>query len=222
MPAAPQLPAYELPTWSTHPPAISHTSTALQQLWLKCPDSFSRLLSPQHSHSHSIQTPTKAFTPSDSCESTDSSSLALTQLTGQLQQHVQMLACGNASTSVTMLKDLTTFLTTCYAHANVGHDSSASVTATRPTGGQSMSHQVTGHDSSAATSATEASAGYYGVTESALHVLTVLIAHDVACQQTMVDSFAPSKPETQVLQLGFMHLPLGFMHLPVGSVHLSL
>ena len=110
--AQPQTPAYELPSWSRFPQPISDTSTTLQQLWLKCPDSFSTLLTPQRSHPHASHNPshTLAANHSESSGSRPFPSNALTQLSGQLQQHVQMMACGSAAASVSMLDDLISFL----------------------------------------------------------------------------------------------------------------
>ncbi|KAL0035650.1 hypothetical protein WJX79_005806 [Trebouxia sp. C0005] len=82
-PATPDLPAHELPSWSRFPQSTSHASTTLQQLWLKCPDSFSLLLTPQHPRfpAHPQTAQDSAAQPSDSHEMTRPQSEALTQLT---------------------------------------------------------------------------------------------------------------------------------------------
>ena len=193
-PASLEIPAYELPSWSRSPQTRSLTSTTLQQLWLKCPDSFSKLLTPQHSHCLSSWHPTQthASANTDSPGLTQPLSESLLQLTVQLQQHVQMLACGSTSSSVSMLHDLISFLRRCQGHMN-RPESPAAATAAKEATTQVSSRQLPVGDSATSDSAADS------VMAAAVHVCAVLVAHDEACQQAVRNSFMKEKLDTQVM-----------------------
>jgi len=191
-PATPDLPAYELPSWSRFPQSTSHASTTLQQLWLNCPDSFSLLLTPHHPHfpAHRQTAQDSAAQRSDSHEMTQPQSEALTQLTVQIQQHVQMLACGSTSASASMLHDLIAFLQSCQGHIARRHESSAPVSAKECE--QHMSHQVPSDDSALSGSAADR------LMVAALHVTAALIAFDKACQQAVTSRLTKDEINPQV------------------------
>lgn len=193
-PAAPEVPAYERASWSRSPQTGSPTSTTLQQLWLKCPDSFSKLLTPQHSHCLSSQHPTQthASANTDSPGLTQPLLASLLQLTVQLQQHVQMLACGSTSSSVSMLQDLISFLQRCQGHMN-RPESPASGTAAKEATTHSSGRQLPLSDSASSESTADS------VMAAAVHVCAVLVAHDEACQQAVRDSFVKEGFDTQVM-----------------------
>ena len=194
-PATPDLPAYELPSWSRFPQSTSHASTTLQQLWLNCPDSFSLLLTPHHPHfpAHRQTAQDSAAQRSDSHEMTQPLSEALTQLTVQIQQHVQMLACGSTSASASMLHDLIAFLQSCQGHIAGRHESSAPMSANKH--GQQVIHQVPSDDSALSESAADK------LMAAALHVTAALIACDKACQQAVTRRLTKDEVNAQVLPL---------------------
>ncbi|DBB01488.1 TPA: hypothetical protein ACH3X1_000142 [Trebouxia sp. C0004] len=205
--AAPDLPAYELPSWSRFPQSSSHASATLQQLWLKCPDSFSFLLTPQRlqfpAHQQAVQD--SAARRSDSHEMTQPESEALTQLTVQIQQHVQMLACGSKSASASMLYDLVTFLQTCQEHTARRHESSSPMSANERK--QRVGQQVPGNDSATSRSAPDR------LMAAALLVTAALIACDKACQQAITSRLAQDQVNAQV--------PVQNKEADVASLHLG-
>ena len=205
-PATPDLPAYELPSWSRFPQSTSHASATLQQLWLKCPDSFSLLLTPQHPRfpAHRQTAQDSAAQPADSREMTQPQSEALTQLAVQIQQHVQMLVCGSTSASASMLHDLITFLQTCQGHIARRHESSAPMSAEERE--QQVSHQVPSDDSAPSGSAADR------LTAAALHVTAALIAFDKACQQAVTSKLMKNKVNAQVPPSQGILLPLNAKH----------
>ena len=206
-PSAPQAPppAYEMPTWSQQPHRVSFTnsftSSALQQLWLSCPDSFSQLLAPAaflglstHPKSHS-----RAH---DHHESQKSMSGATEKLAAALQQHSQMVACGNSNASVAMLHDLTAFLEAFNMQSSAVSEASkvpAAAASSRPAN-QGSSHRAAESAQVQAADRSEASAAASGaIASAALQVLSVLIAHDKACQQVVVQAMDPAKAAPQVI-----------------------
>ena len=199
-PASVETPAYELPSWSRFPQTRSSTSTTLQQLWLKCPDSFSKLVTLQYPHCLSSQHPTQthASANTDSPELTQPLSQSLLQLTVQLQQHVQMLACGSTSSSVSMLQDLISFLQRCQGHMN-RPQLPAAATAAKEATTQVSSRQLPVGDSATSDSAADS------VMAAAVHVCAVLVAHDEACQQAVRDSFVKEGLHTQVMLSCYLH-----------------
>lgn len=199
-PATPDLPAHELPSWSRFPQSTSHASTTLQQLWLKCPDSFSLLLTPQHPRfpAHPQTAQDSAAQPSDSHEMTRPQSEALTQLTVQTQQHVQMLACGSTSASASMLLDLVTFLQT--SQIATRHESSAPMSANKSK--QQLGHQVPSNDSAPSGSIADR------LMAAALHVTAALIACDKACQQAVTSRLTKDQINAQVPSSHCILLPL--------------
>lgn len=191
-----EIPTYERASWSRQPHPFSISNTTLQQLWLNCPDSFSRLLTPQLPPTQSMQTQINSI--STSLNSSQSLSAAVAKLTCAVQQHVQMLACGNSTASVAMLHELTSFLEGYQMHTRAGGDSSfTSSAAAQRQLSQRGSHPPAGDESAQVESAVQAEAAD-AVATAALQVAAVLVAHDEACQQAMVQSLNPGKAHTQV------------------------
>ena len=122
---------------------------------------------------------------------TQAQSEALTQLTVQIQQHVQMLACGSTSASPSMLHDLVTFLQICQDHIARRHEASAPMAATERE--QHISHQVPSNDSAPSGSTSDR------LVAAALRVIAVLVACDKACQQAVTSKAMKDEVNAQVL-----------------------
>lgn len=210
-PFAPQPPPtpYETPSWSRQPHLVSSTSSALQQLWLNCPDSFSLLLTPAASLGLSMH-PRSSPDTLVHHEPHKSMPGAAAKLASALQQHVQSLACGNSSASVAMLHDLTTFLELYNSHRSsaVAESSRAAAAATAAAGhrplSQGLSHHHTAGVASAQAQAREetetASDAVEAAASAALHVVSVLVAHDKACQQVVMQASHPQTPPSKVCE----------------------
>lgn len=203
-PPAPQ-PWYETPTWSPQPHRPRSTSSTLQQLWLTCPHSFSQLLTPWASsglraQSNSSSNPTNQLNQQES--------VASTKLVSALQQHIQMLACGDSSATVGMLQDLTAFLEVYHMPRSAVHElpgaaasaAAAGAAASQRTLSQGLSHPAGSADSMQPQAAAEAASEV--AVSAALQVVSVLVAHDKACQQAVVQPLGPhpdpTKTHTQV------------------------
>ena len=208
-PSTPQAPPppYETPTWYQQPHCVSFSnsfsSSALQQLWLNCPDSFSQLLAPaaslgsnmhpqSHSHAH------------DDHESQKPMPGSTAKLASALQQHIQMLACGHSNASIAMLHDLTTFLEGCNMQRSaVSESPKVPAAATRAVSirplNQGLGHHTADAAQVQAAEWSEASEAASGATASAaLQVLSVLIAHDKTCQQVVMQAVNPAKAPPEV------------------------
>lgn len=131
---------------------------------------------------------------------TQSQSEALTQLMVQIQQHVQMLACGSTSASAYMLHDLIIFLQTCQGHIARRHESSAPMSAKERE--QQVSHQVPSDDSAPSGSASDR------LTAAALLVTAALIACDKACQQAVTSKLIKAQVNAQVPPSHCILMPL--------------
>ena len=206
-PSDPQTPPppYETSTWSQQPYHPSFTCSALQQLWLNCPDTFSQLLTPGASLRLSTQPKSRSCANAHHA-SQKPLSVETAKLAGALQQHIQMLACGNSSASVAMLHDLTAFLEAYSLQRSAVRESSrlpaaaGEAAAHRPLS-QGLRHQAATAESAEAQAAAwiEASeAASEAAASAALQVVSVLVAHDKACQQAVVRSPDPTKANTQV------------------------
>ena len=194
-------PPYETPKWSQQPHRVSFTnsfsSSALQQLWLNCPDSLSQLLTPAASLGLSTH-PERNSHAHDRHESQKPMSGAIVKLASALQQQIQMLACGNSSASIAILHDLTNFLEAYHLQRSAVLDPSK-VPATAHASNPGMSHHTADSALVQAAEQPEASEATSGATASAaLQVVAVLIAHDKACQQMVTQSVYPAKVSPQV------------------------
>ncbi|KAL3147293.1 hypothetical protein ABBQ32_002782 [Trebouxia sp. C0010 RCD-2024] len=198
-PPAPQ-PWYETPTWSPQPHRPRSTSSTLQQLWLTCPHSFSQLLTPWASsglraQSNSSSNPTNQLNQQES--------VASTKLVSALQQHIQMLACGDSSATVGMLQDLTAFLEVYHMPRSAVHElpgaaasaAAAGAAASQRTLSQGLSHPAGSADSMQPQAAAEAASEV--AVSAALQVVSVLVAHDKACQQAVVQPLGPHPDPTK-------------------------
>ena len=209
-PSAPQAPppSYETPKWSQQPHQVSFTnsfsSSALQQLWLDCPDSLSQLLTPAASLGLSTH-PKSNSHAHDRDESQKPMYDAISKLASALQQQIQMLACGNSNASIAILHDLTEFLEAYHLQKSAVLDPSkvpANATAAHASNrllNPGMSHHTADAAQVQAAEQPEASEAASGATASAaLQVVAVLIAHDKACQQMLMQSVYPAKVSPQV------------------------
>lgn len=121
---------------------------------------------------------------------------ATAQLASALQQHVQALACGNSAATIAMLYDLTTFLESYNVQksSTVAESSRVTAAAAAAAGHRPLSQGLSHHHTAGAESA-QAHAGKWtevaldaveAAASAALHVVSVLVAHDKACQQVVV------------------------------------
>ena len=208
-PSAPPAPPpwYETPTWSQQSHRPSFPSSILQQLWLTCPHSFSQLLTPGASSALSAQ-PKSSSNATTRLNHRDSESVAIAKLASDLQQQIQMLACGDSCASIGMLQELTAFLEAYHQQRSAVHESS-SAAAAAAAAGTAVSHRLlsqglsnlAGSAESAQPQAAAEAASEVAVS-AALQVVSVLVAHDKACQQVVLplpDPHPdPTKPHTQV------------------------
>ena len=129
---------------------------------------------------------------------------AAAKLAAALQQHIQMLACGNSHASIAMLRDLTAFLEACHLQRSPVSESSkvpaaAAAAASSRALNQGLSHHIADAAQVQAAECLEASAAASGATASAaLQVVAVLVAHDKACQQDVMQAMDPAKDPSQV------------------------
>lgn len=127
---------------------------------------------------------------------------ATEKLAAALQQHSQMVACGNSNASVAMLHDLTAFLEAFNMQSSAVSEASkvpAAAASSRPAN-QGSSHRAAESAQVQAADRSEASAAASGaIASAALQVLSVLIAHDKACQQVVVQAMDPAKAAPQVI-----------------------
>ena len=144
---------------------------------------------------------------------TQAQSEALTQLTVQIQQHVQMLACGSTSASASMLHDLITFLQTCQGHIARRHESSAPMSANERE--KHISHEVPSDDSAPAGLASDR------LMAAALHVTAALIACDKACQQAVASRVTKDEINPQVPVKSLHSAALLCPSLPFSSLHVA-
>lgn len=204
------LPWYETPTWSQQPHHPCVTSSVLQQLWLSCPHSFSQLLTPWASTGLSTH-PNSCPDAAEPLKPQESMSVATAKLSTALRQHVQMLACGNSGASVAMLHDLVMFLEAYHLQRSAVHESLRAAAAAAATRGaasyrplsQGLSNRAGSAESAESQTAAEAASEV--AVAAALQVVSVLVAHDKACQQVVVQlpdpQPDPAKTHTQVLTI---------------------